>query len=136
MLAAPMPTISGCRRPPRPVRAANDDAVEIVSVSETSAMPSAPASSGPRSRSRRSGIVNGGNPCGSLPTSDTPCSARSNRPAAAIDSTTATSTPGTRGNRRCSTRITARPRHADRQRRAGTVLPSATPSDEGLQLVR
>ena len=55
-LAAPIPIIS-----PRPLtssslRAANDDAVEIVSVSETTAMPSAPARGGrcPTARCRGS----------------------------------------------------------------------------------
>ena len=43
--AAPMPIISWLPRISWPVLAANDEAVEIVSASETSAIPSAPASS-------------------------------------------------------------------------------------------
>ena len=43
MLAAPIPIISWFPSTSSPVRAANADAVEIVSVSDTSAMPSAPA---------------------------------------------------------------------------------------------
>ena len=70
--AAPMPIISWLPLISCPVRAANADAVEIVSASETSAMPSAPADSGPRSDRRRCGIVSGGNPLGSTPTRLTP----------------------------------------------------------------
>ena len=70
--AAPMPIISWLPRISWPVRAANADAVEIVSASETTAMPSAPANSGPRSDSRTCGMVSGGNPLGSTPTRLTP----------------------------------------------------------------
>ena len=52
-LAAPMPIISPLPSTSCPVRAANADAVEIVSVSETSAMPSAPATSSGRSDTGR-----------------------------------------------------------------------------------
>ena len=48
-LAAPIPIISPFPSTSWPVRAANAEAVEIVSVSETSAMPSAPAASSGRS---------------------------------------------------------------------------------------
>lgn len=48
-----------------PLRAANADALEIVSARETRAMPSAPPNNGARSRSRTCGIVNGGSPSGS-----------------------------------------------------------------------
>ena len=44
MLAAPMPTISWFAWTSWPVRPANADEVEIVSASETTAIPSAPAS--------------------------------------------------------------------------------------------
>ena len=69
MLAAPIPIISRSPSTAWPVRAANDEAVEIVSASDTTAMPSAPASSSARSESLTSGMVNGGNPCGRAPTS-------------------------------------------------------------------
>ena len=49
MFAAPIPIISRLPSISCPVRAANADAVEIVSVSETRAMPSAPPNSGHRS---------------------------------------------------------------------------------------
>ena len=62
--AAPMPIISWLPWTSWPVRAANADAVEIVSASETSAMPSAPANSSPRSASLTSGMVSGGKPFG------------------------------------------------------------------------
>ena len=52
MLAAPMPIISPLPSTSWPVRAANADEVEIVSVSETSAIPAAPASSSGRSSGR------------------------------------------------------------------------------------
>ena len=45
MLAAPIPTISRLPLTSSPARSANADAVAIVSASETSAMPSAPATS-------------------------------------------------------------------------------------------
>ena len=53
--AAPIPTISPFPSISCPVRAANAEAVEIVSASDTTAMPSAPANSGPTSASRHVG---------------------------------------------------------------------------------
>ena len=50
----------------------------------------------------------GGNPLGSVPTSETPWSAKPNATDAAMATTTATSTPGTRGSQRVSTRIRTR----------------------------
>ena len=47
--ATPIPTISPLPSTSWPVRVANDEAVEIVSVSATSAIPSAPATSSGRS---------------------------------------------------------------------------------------
>ena len=75
-LAAPMPIISWFARTSWPLRAANADAVEIVSVSDTSAMPSAPATRSHRSEADTFGMVKGGKPWGSTPTSETPRSAR------------------------------------------------------------
>ena len=75
--AAPIPIISPLPSTSWPVRAANADAVEIVSVSATRAIPMRPAISSGRSETG-SGMVNGGKPCGSTPTSLTPWSARSN----------------------------------------------------------
>ena len=70
--AAPMPIISFSPSISSPLRAANDDAVEIVSVSETRAIPNAPAANSPMSDSLMSGTVKGGNPWGSTPTTSTP----------------------------------------------------------------
>ena len=98
--AAPTPTISRSPSTSAPVRAANTDAVEIVSVNDTNAIPSAPASSSHRSSSGTVGTVNGGTPSGIGPTTLTPLSSRSNRFTAAIASTTAMRTPGTRGSAR------------------------------------
>ena len=77
-LAAPMPIISWLPCTSWPVRAANADAVEMVSARETSAIASAPPTSGRRSDQPTDGIVSGGKPCGSTPTRLTPCAARSN----------------------------------------------------------
>ena len=74
--AAPMPIISWLPLISCPVRAANADAVEIVSARETTTIPAAPANSGPRSDRPICGIVSGGNPLGSTPTRLTPWSAR------------------------------------------------------------
>ena len=62
-LAAPIPIISPLPSTSWPVRAANADAVEIVSVSATSAIPSAPATSSGRSDTGF-GTVSGGKPLG------------------------------------------------------------------------
>ena len=70
--AAPIPIISPLPLTSWPVRAANADDVEIVSASATSAIPTAPAMSSGRSDVEMLGIVSGGNPCGSVPTSETP----------------------------------------------------------------
>ena len=64
MLAAPIPIISRFPSTSWPVRAANADEVEIVSVSDTTAMPIAPATSSARSDSATLGNVNGGKPLG------------------------------------------------------------------------
>ena len=104
-----MPIISWLPWTSCPVRAANADAVEIVSARETSAMPSAPANSGPRSARRTCGMVSGGKPLGSTPTRLTPWPARLNTVVAAIASTTMISTAGTFGSQRCSTRISTIP---------------------------
>ena len=69
--AAPIPIISWLPSISCPVRAANDEAVEIVSVSATSAIPIAPATSSGRSETG-CGQVSGGKPLGNVPTSETP----------------------------------------------------------------
>ena len=51
-LAEPIPIISFCPSTSSPLRAAKDDAVEIVSVSDTRAIPKAPPTSSPRSTAR------------------------------------------------------------------------------------
>ena len=122
--AAPTPTISRSPSTSAPARAAKADAVEMVSVKETSAIPIAPATNSPRSSSGTVGTVNGGTPSGIGPTTATPRSWRSNRFTDAIASTTATSTPGTRGSACWKPSIRTRlPRPTARA--AGTVAPSA-----------
>jgi hypothetical protein len=108
MFAAPMPIISRLPSTRWFVRAAKADAVEIVSASDTSAIPAAPTNSGPRSLRSTFGNRGAGKPWGRVPTSETPWEARSNTCATTIDRITATSTPGTFGSHRSSRRITAR----------------------------
>ena len=84
-------------------------------------MPSAPATSSGRSETGL-GTVNGGNPVGSVPTTETPWSERSKAAAAAIATTTAASTPGTRGSQRPSARISAR-----LTRPTAAAAPTASP---------
>ncbi len=124
--AAPMPIISPLPSTSCPVRSANADAVEIVSASATRTIPSAPATSSGKSDTV-SGNVSGGKPDGSVPTSDTPCAPRSNRPDAAIATTTATRIAGTFGTSRLRTRITAR-LTTPIASAAPTVSPAETPS--------
>ena len=103
--------------------AAKAEAVEIVSVSATSEIPSAPATSSGRSEADSTrGTVSGGNPLGRVPTSETPWAARSNTDAAAIATMTATSTPGTRGSQRSSAMINPR-----LTRPIATAAPTASP---------
>ena len=107
-LAAPMPIISPLPSTSWPVRAANADAVEMVSASATRAMPTAPATSSGRSDAglgHREGRE-------ALAAACRRATRRGRRgrgpPEAAIAITTATSTPGTRGSTREQTRISAR----------------------------
>ena len=97
----------------------------MVSVNATSVMPSAPPASSPSSDQDACGTASDGNPRGSAPTSFTPCAARSNSHVAAI-ATTATSTPGSFGSHRCSTRISAR-LTTPIATAAPTASPAATP---------
>ena len=123
--AAPMPIISLLPSISWPVRAANAEAVEIVSVSDTSAMPRAPATRSGRSETGL-GQVGEGSPSGRVPTSETPWLERSSAEVAAIAATTATSTPGMRGRQRWRIRISARlatPTAAA----AATASPDASP---------
>ena len=124
--ATPMPIISWFPSTCWPVRAANADDVEMVSASDTRAMPKAPAASGARSESSAVGSVKGGNPWGSTPTSETPRAARSKTDEAAIARTTRTSTDGTLGRNRCRPSTTAMPVMPSTAA-AGTALPSARP---------
>ena len=124
--AAPIPIISFCPSISSPLRAANDDAVEMVSVSDTRAIPSAPPTSNPMSDSAMSGTVRGGNPWGSTPTTSTPWPARSKASAASTEATTATRTPGAFGSQRCRLTITTSP-NTPMARAAPTVSPSASP---------
>ena len=125
-LAAPIPIISWSPWTRSPARAANADAVEMVSASATNTMPNAPATRREMSDNATRGIVNGGNPLGSGPTTDTPDAVRSNRFTARIASTTATRTAGTFGRARWSTRMrTSAP--APTASDAVTVSPLVTP---------
>ena len=72
MLAAPMPIISWSPRTRSPRRAANDEAVDIVSARATTAMATAPRNSSGRSPHGTVGTVSGGNPWGSTPMVLTP----------------------------------------------------------------
>src|ERR1700749_775054 len=81
--AAPIPIISPLPSTSRPVRAANDDAGEIRAVGAPSRRRGAPATSSGRSDTGF-GKVSGGNPDGSVPTSDTPWFPSENAPEAAI----------------------------------------------------
>ena len=124
--AAPIPIISWFPCTRWPARAANADAVEIVSASATNTMPNAPARSRDRSENDTCGIVNGGKPLGSGPTTDTPFAVRSNTLTARIAKTTATSTAGIFGIARCRTRIrTSAP--TPTASAAATVSPLMTP---------
>ena len=65
--AAPIPIISWLPSISSPERAANAVEVEIVSVKDTTAMPSAPANISPRSAKSTWGMVNGGKPSREFP---------------------------------------------------------------------
>ena len=97
MFAVPIPTISWFARTSWPVRPANADDVEIVSASETTAIPNAPASSNGMALSSTCGMVNGGRPLGRTPTRSTPLLSRSSTTASTMAAITATSTAGTFG---------------------------------------
>ena len=58
----PIPIISWLACTSSPLRAANAEAVEMVSVRATSEIPSAPATSSPKSDAETLGMVNGGSP--------------------------------------------------------------------------
>ena len=105
MLAAPMPIISWSPRTRSPRRAANDDAVDIVSARATTAMATAPRNSSGTSAQGTVGTVSGGKPWGSTPMVFTPSSCRSNRLTAREASTTTTSTAGIFGMSRCISRM-------------------------------
>ena len=91
-----MPIISWFGSISSPRRAAKLVEVAIVSVSDTSTIPSAAISSGPRSLTETCGIDGVGRPWGNAPTVFTPFSPRSSSAVATVAPTTATSTAGTR----------------------------------------
>jgi hypothetical protein len=126
MLAAPMPIISRSPLTSWPARAANAEEVEIVSVSETTAIPTAPATSRARSDRGRLGTVRGGNPWGRGPTRETPWSARLKALAARIETTTATSTAGSLGTSRWRPAMRTRPSRPIASA-AATVSPLDSP---------
>jgi hypothetical protein len=126
MLAAPTPIISRSPSTSDPLRAAKTDAVEIVSANDTRAIPIAPTTRSHRSSSGTIGTVNGGTPSGIGPTTVTPWDSRSKTFVAAIASSTATRTPGTRGSACWKPRIRTRPA-TPTARDAQIVSPSARP---------
>ena len=122
----------GCRRSPGRSASANADAVAIVSASVTSAMPSAPPSRSARSESRTRGTVKGGKPCGSVPTSFTPCSLELEDARRDDRQDDGHEHAGDLGQRRAAGRRSSRGRQADRERRRSPSRrrrhPSRTPS--------
>ncbi len=105
--AAPMPIISWFGSTSSPRLAAKLEAVAMVSVSETSVMPTAATKSGPTSLSDVHGISGDGNPFGREPTVTTPFDARSSTADTIVAPATATRTAGTRRVSRGSTSSTA-----------------------------
>ncbi len=127
-LAAPSAIISWFGSTSSPWRRANVRDSTLVSANETSAMPTAPTASFPRSPASTDGNENDGKPRGSSPTTDTSRrAARSNTATTTVAPTTHTSTPGTRFAHRLQARITAIPARP-MARAVRLVSPSATPS--------
>ena len=108
-LAAPTAIISWFASTSSPRFAAKLDEVAMVSVSETSTMPTAAAASRVRSLALVHGNEGTGSPCGSVPTVFTPSAARSNTAETMVAATTPTSTAGIffeiRGSPSSSTRV-------------------------------
>ena len=104
MLAEPMPIISWFGSTSSPRRALNDVDGAIVSVSETSVMPTAATSSGPTSPTSVHGTSGCGSPSGRVPTV---LMSRSNTAVTTVAPTTATSTAGIFRVKRGSTSSTA-----------------------------
>ena len=114
--AAPIPIISWLPWTWSPARDANADAVE--SCPRAHEHDAQGAREQQREvRERHVGIVNGGNPLGSGPTTDTPWAVEIEQFTATIASTTATRTAGIFGITLCRTRMRASAAHADGQRR-------------------
>ena len=103
MFAAPMPIISWLGSTSSPRRAAKLVAVAIVSVNDTSVMPTAAINRGTTSPAFVHGSVGVGIPCGSAPTVVTPLPASPNTADATVAPTTPTSTAGSRVVMRGST---------------------------------
>ena len=76
-------------------------------------------------------MVRGGKPCGSVPTSFTPCASSWKIRAATIESTTAARIPGSFGRKRPSTTINAIPNNPIASA-AVTVSPFLTPLKKPL----
>ena len=93
-LAAPTAIISRSASTSSPRRAAKLEDVAMVSVSETSTMPTAAAASVARSAASVNGNEGVGSPVGSVPTVFTPSAARSKAAETTVAATTATSTAG------------------------------------------
>ena len=108
MFATPIPIISWSGWTSSPRLAAKLVDVAMVSVSETSVMPTAARSSGPTSLMLVHGKAGVGTPWGSAPTVFTPCAARSTTAETIVAPMTATSTAGTFRDSRGSTSITTR----------------------------
>ena len=132
--AAPIPSISWLPWTSCPLRAANADAVEIVSASETRAMPQRAGEQRPevgrpdvRDRERREALREDADQA------DAVVAPGRRRSSATIASTTITSTAGTFGSQRCSTRIRTIPA-IPTAAAAGTASPFASPLDEAGDL--
>ena len=136
-LAAPMPIISWLASTSWPVRAANADEVEMVSVSDTSVMPSAPGHQQRTGRpSSTLGTVNGGKPWGSVADQRHALARRGRRRRRPRwPPTTATSTPGTLGATLAEHQDDRPGRPRPTASAAATVSPSATPSTKPRELV-
>ena len=99
----------------------------------TKAMPTAASTRSPTSWSVTLGTAGVGKPEGIAPTTDTPCAVRSKTRTAAAAPTTARNTPGTRGDHRAHTKITAERAEAHDERRGNGVAVEHT-AHEGLGL--
>jgi len=107
-LETPSALISAFGSTRSPSREAMPRDSAVVSVRVTHVRPREARNSGQRSARSTDGIDGDGKPVGISPTTGTPSATRSNASTATIAPRTAMRTPGTRGQFRATTRITAR----------------------------